>query len=165
MKGCKVIFDTYVDKFDLDNKRVLVNDEWISGDILVNTASIDLVFEHMYGELKYIGRDFLKIILPVERITPDPYYFIHYAGDEPYTRIVEYKLLTGYEAPDTLIGIEFPSFKNKLYPYPLKSEIAKANKYLKCLPDDVYSIGRMGKYHYDNMDIIVKDCMKLFKDI
>ena len=165
VKGCKVIFDTYVDKFDLDNKRVLVNDEWISGDILVNTASIDLVFEHMYGELKYIGRDFLKIILPVERITPDPYYFIHYAGDEPYTRIVEYKLLTGYEAPDTLIGIEFPSFKNKLYPYPLKSEIAKANKYLKCLPDDVYSIGRMGKYHYDNMDIIVKDCMKLFKDI
>lgn len=165
VSDCRVIFKVFVDKFDLDNKRVLVNEEWITGDIIVNSASLDIVFEYMYGELKYIGRDFLKIILPVERITPDPYYFIHYAGDEPYTRIMEYKLLTGYQSPDTMIGIEFPSFKNKLYPYPVKSEIEKAKKYLDALPEDVYSIGRMGKYHYDNMDMIVKDCMKLIKGL
>lgn len=163
--GCRVIFNTFVEKFDLDNKRVLAKGEWIEGDVIINTASIDLVFEYMYGELKYIGRDFLKIILPVEKITPEPYYFIHYAGDEPYTRIVEYKLLTGYNAPDTLIGIEFPSFKNKLYPYPLKSEIEKAQRYLNSLPYDVYSLGRLGKYHYDNMDIIVKDCIELMGKI
>ncbi len=161
---CNVIYNTFVDKFDLDNKRVFANGEWISGDILINTASIDLLFDYMYGELKYIGRDFLKIILPTEQVTPDPYHFIHYAGDEPYTRVFEYKLLTGYKSPHTLIGVETPSFKNKLYPYPIKSEIEKANKYLKSLPEDVYSIGRMGRYHYDNMDIIVKDCMELFKD-
>jgi UDP-galactopyranose mutase len=101
--------------------------------------------------------------LPVERITPKPYYYIHYAGDEPYTRIIEYKLLTGYKAPDTLIIVETPSFNNKLYPYPIKSEIAKAGKYLNALPSDVYSLGRLGRYHYDNMDVIVKDCMQLIK--
>lgn len=164
-EGCSVIYNTFVYKFDLDKKRVLANDEWISGDIIVNTASIDMVFEYMYGELKFIGRDFIKVILPVEYVTPDPYHFIHYAGEEPYTRIVEYKRLTGYKSPDTLIIIEFPSFKNKLYPYPVKSEIEKAEKYLNSLPQDVYSIGRLGKYHYDNMDMIVKDCMQLIREI
>lgn len=162
VEGCKVVFNTFVERFDLERKRVMVKGEWIEGDILINTASIDLVFDYMYGELKYIGRDFLKVILPVERVTPEPYFFIHYAGDEPFTRIVEYKLMTGYKAPDTLIGIEFPSNKNKLYPYPIKSEIEKAKKYLDSLPPDVYSLGRLGKYKYDNMDMIVKDCMELF---
>lgn len=165
VEGCTVVYNTYVDTFDLDRRRLLVNDEWISGDIIVNTASIDHVFNYMYGELKYIGRDFLKIILPIEQVTPEPYHFIHYAGDEPYTRVFEYKLLTGYKSPDTLIGVEFPSFNNKLYPYPVKSEIEKAGKYLNALPENVFSIGRMGKYHYDNMDIIVKDCMELMKKL
>lgn len=165
VEGCTVLFNTVITKFDLDNKRVLANDQWIAGDVLVNTASIDSVFDYMYGELKYIGRDFLKVILPIEQITPDPYYFIHYAGDEPYTRVVEYKLLTGYKSPDTLIGIEFPSDKNKLYPYPVKAELEKAQRYINSLPEDVYTIGRLGKYHYDNIDMVVKDCFKLFKNI
>src|SRR5208283_2966491 len=89
--GCRIIFGAFVEKFDLERKRVFAKDEWIAGDIVINTASLDLVFDYMYGELKYIGRDFLKVILPVEKITPEPYYFMQYAGDEPYTRIVEYK--------------------------------------------------------------------------
>ncbi len=163
VEGATVVFNTWVKSFDVEQKKILAGDQWISGDIIINTASIDSVFDYMYGELRYIGRDFLKIILPVERITPKPYYYIHYAGDEPYTRIIEYKLLTGYKAPDTLIIVETPSFNNKLYPYPIKSEIAKAGKYLNALPSDVYSLGRLGRYHYDNMDVIVKDCMQLIK--
>jgi UDP-galactopyranose mutase len=163
--GSTIIYNTRVKTFDLDKKRVLAGQEWISGDIVINTASIDLLFEYCFGELRYIGRDFMKIILPIEKITPAPYYYIHYAGDEPYTRIVEYKLLTGYKSPDTLIGIEFPSFKNKLYPYLIKSEIEKANKYISLLPKDCYTMGRMGKYHYDNMDIIIKDSMQLSKEL
>jgi len=163
--GCNVIYNKKVETFDLDNKRVKVDNEWISGDVIINTASLDLVFDYCYGELKYIGRDFQKIILPVEQVFPEPYHFVHYANEEPYTRIVEYKKLTGYKSPYTLIGIEYPSFKNKLYPYPVKSEIEKANKYKKLLPKDCYSIGRMGTYKYDNMDIIVKDCMKLMEKI
>jgi len=164
-QGCKVIFNTYIKHFDLNNKRVFADGQWFKGDIIVNTTSLDLVFEYQYGELKYIGRDFLKLILPVERITPEPYYFIQYAGDESYTRVVEYKLLTGYKSQDTLIIIEFPSNNNKLYPYPIKSEIKKANNYKKLFPADTYTIGRAGTYHYDNMDMIVKDCINLFKNI
>ena len=63
------------------------------------------------------------------------------------------------------MGIEFPSKNNKLYPYPILSEIAKAKKYLDLLPDDVYSIGRMGNYHYDNQDMIIKECLTHFSNL
>ena len=165
VQDCNVIFNKKVEIFDLDNKRVKLDNEWLKGDIVINTASLDTVFEHCYGELKYIGRDFQKIILPVETVFPDPYHFIHYANDEPYTRIVEYKKMTGYQSSHTLIGIETPSFNNKLYPYPIKSEIAKADRYKELFKEDCYTLGRMGTYHYDNMDIIVKECMKLMENI
>jgi len=163
--GCEVIYNKKVETFDFDNKRVLVDKEWLSADVIINTASLDDVFEHCYGELKYIGREFQKIILPIETVFPEPYHFIHYADGEPYTRIVEYKKMTGYKSPHTLIGIETPSFKNRLYPYPIKSEIQKASKYKELFPKDCYTLGRMGTYHYDNMDIIVKECMKLMEKI
>ena len=165
VEDCEVIFNKYVKKFDLNNKRVLVEDKWLSADVIINTASLDDVFGHCYGSLRYIGRDFQKIILPTETVFPEPYHFVHYANDEPYTRIVEYKKMTGYKSPHTLIGIESPSFKNRLYPYPIKSEMLKAQKYMELFPKDCYTLGRMGKYHYDNMDVIVKDCMKLMEKI
>jgi len=165
VEGCTVIFNTTVEKFDLQKKKAWINNEWTTGDVIVSTISPDILFDYQYGELPYIGRDFLKVILPIEHVTPEPYYFIHYANDEPYTRIFEYKLLTGYKSPHTLIIIETPSFNNKLYPYPIMSEINKAKRYISELPDNVFSIGRMGKYHYDNMDVVIKDCMRLVEQI
>lgn len=165
VEGCRVIQNTPVRRFDLENKRVLAGEEWISGDVVINTASLDLVFDYCYGEQRYIGRDFIKVILPCERVTPDPYYFLYYAGNEPFTRVVEYKLLTGYKSPDTLIGIEFPSDKNKLYPYPVKADIAQAARYMELFPKDCYTIGRMGKYHYDNMAVVIEDAFELMKRV
>lgn len=164
-QGCDVRFNTQVTKFELDKKRVFAGGEWIEGDIVINTASLDSVFDYCYGELKYIGREFDKIILPTEYAFRDEVHFVHYAGDEPYTRIVEYKKMTGYKSKDTLIIIEKPSFKNKLYPFVVKSEMARAEKYKQLIPNDCYSIGRMGKYNYDNMDMIVKDCLELMQGI
>jgi UDP-galactopyranose mutase len=165
VEGCKVIYNTAVEEFDLDNKRVYANGQWYEGDIVINTISPDAAYGYDKGELPYMGRDFLKIILPIERMTPEPYHFIHYAGDEPYTRIFEYKILTGYKAKDTMIGVEFPSTKNKFYPFTMKKYVDLANDYLSRYPDDVHPLGRAGKYHYDNMDVIVKDCIELMKKI
>jgi UDP-galactopyranose mutase len=164
-EDCDVFFNSHVSVFDIFKKRIKTGDKWFYGDIIINTASIDSLFDYCFGELRYIGREFLKIILPIEKLFPDEYVFVHYANDEPFTRIVEYKKLTGYTSPNTLIILEFPSFKNKLYPYPIKSEISKAKKYLDLLPDYCISLGRAGQYKYDNMDMIVKDCMEIFKQL
>ena len=73
--------------------------------------------------------------------------------------------MTGYKSKNTLIGIEYPSNKNKLYPYLTTPEIDRADKYKKLFPEDCYTLGRMGTYHYDNMDIIVKETMKMMEKI
>ena len=163
--GCNVLLNTAPERIDPIKKEVLISGETMSCDVLVSTVSPDMLFDFQYGELPYMGRDFMKLILPIERVTPEPYYFIHYANDEPFTRVFEYKLLTRHKSKNTLLGIEFPSKKNKLYPYPIKSEIARAKKYLDLLPDDVFSIGRSGKYFYDNQDMIIKDCLELFSKL
>ena len=74
-------------------------------------------------------------------------------------------MVRGYEAKDTMIGIEFPSKKNKFYPYTMKKYVDLANSYLDRYPSYVHPLGRAGKYHYDNMDVIVKDCIELMKKL
>jgi hypothetical protein len=54
----------------------------------------------------------------------------------------------------TLIDIEVPSHRNKLYPFPMAAEQALAKKYLDLLPLHVYSSGRMGtNLYFDIGDI------------
>lgn len=165
VEGCEVIYHANVETFDIENKRVRVDEKWYGGDIVISTVSPDIVFDYCYGELPYMGRDFLPIILPIERVTPEPYFFMHYANDEPYTRIFEYKLLTRYQSPHTMLGVEFPSTNNKLYPYPVIAEINKAKKYISMMPEGVFSIGRNGNYHYDNMDVVIKHCFEIMENI
>ena len=159
-EGVEVIKECNVEAYDIYRPGVLVNGEWISSDLLISSISPDVLMGGHYGELPYIGRDFLKLVLPVERIVPDPIYFLHYANDEIFTRVVEYKKLTGYKAPTTLLGIEIPSKNNKLYPYPIKAEQARAKRYLDELPDSVLSVGRMGNYLYLDIGQVINEAMK-----
>lgn len=160
-EGAEVYLNTMITEFDLEKKAVKVNDEWIKGDILVSTASVDLLMRYRYGELRYIGREFMKLVLPAEHIIPDPILYLHYANDEKFTRIVEYKKLYHYESPTTLLGIEFPSLKNKMYPYPIKEERERAEKYLNDLPKNVFSMGRFGKYKYDNIGDVIMEAYEM----
>ena len=110
-----------------------------------------------------MGRDFLKIVLPVNEALPKHIYFLYYANDEPFTRLVEYKKFFEWdrESPTTLLGLEVPSKRNKLYPFPMEKDQALAKKYLDLLPQDVYSIGRMGTYRYLDIGNIVEQCYDL----
>lgn len=151
VKDASVILGRTVSKVDLDNKKVFIDNEELSADIIVSTIALDDLLDNMYGELKYMGRDFHPIVLPIERIFRDNHHFIHYPNVEKYTRIVEYKNITGHKSPDTLLVMEIPSHRNKLYAYNIKSEQDKAQKYMDSLPKDVYAIGRLGTYKYMNI--------------
>jgi len=154
-----------IDAYDVHKPGVLIEGEWLTADLLVSSTSPDLLVESDYGELPYIGRDFVKLVLPVEHVIPDPIYFIHYAGDEIFTRVVEYKKLTGYKAPTTFLGIEIPSTNNKLYPYPIKAEQEKARRYLDELPDKVLSVGRMGNYLYLDIGQVIEEALIRVEDL
>lgn len=153
----EVLLGTTIEQYDIPNKTVVLKGEKRSFDVIVNTIAPDLLFEQCYGELKFIGRDFHKIVFPTEHVFPKDVYFLYYANDEKFTRLVEYKKFTRHESPTTLIGMEIPSFNGRHYPLPYQSEIAKARRYFEQMPEGVFSIGRAGSYRY-SLDI--DDCIE-----
>lgn len=147
-----VFLSTQIERYDIPRKTVVLKGEKKTYDIIINAISPDILFDCCYGELPYVGRELYPIVLPIEFAMPEHVYFCYYAGKEQFTRIVEYKKFTRHKAPTTLITLEVPSRKNKLYPMPFEAEKAKAQKYFSEMPDGVFSIGRMGSYLY-NVDI------------
>ena len=143
-----------------------MNDETISYDIVVSTVSPDLLFGCDLGKLGFIGRDLLKIVLPMEQVLPDDIYFLYYANEEPFTRIVEYKKFTAHESKNSLIGLEIPSMNGRHYPLPLKKDIDLSDKYFGRMQSRFYSIGRMGSYRYDvDIDDSIVQAMMIAEDI
>ena len=153
-----VLMRTPIETYNIPEKTVIFNGEAHSYDVIFNTASPDLVMNNFFGELRYIGRDFYKFVLPVKHAFPENVYFLYYAGSEPFTRLVEYKQFTrqNYDEPSTIIGMEIPSKNGRYYPLPLQSEYALAQKYFDAMPDGVFSIGRAGSFQYR---VDVDDCI------
>lgn len=156
-RNATVLLNLKIDSYDIPNRRVFFNKAWHFYDVIVNTISPDLLFDQHFGELPYVGRDFHKIVLPVEFAFPENVFFIYYANSEQFTRLVEYKKFTMHKSKSTLIGMEIPSKNGKHYPLPISEEIERAERYLALLPDGVYSIGRAGSYLYR---VDIDDCIE-----
>lgn len=157
-KNAKVILNTAFSKIDLIKKEVIINSERYKFDIIINTISPDLLFEKCYGELKFLGREFHKIVFPTEHVFPENVYFLYYANDEKFTRMVEYKKFTKHKSKTSLVGLEIPSLNGgKHYPLPFQKEQALAKKYLDEFPDGCFSIGRAGTYLYG---VDIDDCIR-----
>lgn len=159
--SARVLLSTQVERYDIPRKRILLQGLWHDFDIIINTISPDKLFENCFGELRFVGLDFHPIVLPIEKCFPEDVYFLYYSGQEKFKRVVEYKKFTGHQSPTTLLGIEFPSMNGKHYALPIKSERAKAKRYLDLLPNGVFSIGRAGSYRYIDID----DCIKQAMDV
>jgi len=155
-REAKVLLETTIEIFDIPKRRVFFNGEWHCYDIIINTISPSDIFQNAYGELPFIGRDLIKFVLPSEFVFPENVYFIYFSGDEPFTRLVEYKKFTHHLSPHSLVGMEIPSLNGRHYPLPMKKWQAVADLYLDLLPQDVYSIGRAGSYRYE---VDIDDCI------
>jgi UDP-galactopyranose mutase len=156
-KKIKILLNSNIKISNLDKKIFFINNKKIKFDIVVSTISPDFFHDYRYGELKFIGRDFHKIVFPKEFVFPKNVYFLYYANNEKFTRLVEYKKFTKHKSNTTLVGMEIPSMNGKHYPLPFKSEIKKAHKYIKGLPENFFSIGRAGTYRYE---VDIDDCIE-----
>ena len=165
-EGCKVLLNTEVEQYDIENKTVKIKGEKKTFDIIINTFPPDVIFDFKLGQLPFIGRDFYPFILPVENVFPGDVYFLYYAGKERVTRCVEYKKLTKYKSKNSLLGIEVPSLNNRLYPLPIKKYQDLADKYFNLMPEGVYSVGRAGVYRYGiDFDRCIDHGMIVAKDL
>jgi len=161
----EVHLNTTIEEYDVERYRVKIQGEWHTYDIIVSTISPEIILNNAFGPLRWVGRDFLKVVLPVEEVFPPNVYFLYYANDEPFTRIVEYKKFYRYSSPSTLMVIEIPSFSNKLYPYPVRRDQEIAQKYFDALPENVFSIGRAGSYRYIDIDDVILQSMNLVEKV
>lgn len=159
-----VLLRTQIEKYDLPNKSVVIAGQKRTFDVIVNTASPDTVMDFAFGKLPYIGRDFYPLLLPIAHAFPKDVYFLYFAGNEKFTRIVEYKQFTRqrYDDDTTVIGLEIPSLNGRYYPLPLKSEYTRAQKYFDAMGKNVFSIGRAGSYQYR---VDVDDCIAQAMDV
>ena len=94
---------------------------------------------------------------------------VNYPSPEvPYTRITEYKHLTGQTHPRTSITREFPVDEgDPYYPIPAPRNAALYRRYeeLAERTPGVTFTGRLGTYRYYNMDQVVAQSLALFARI
>jgi UDP-galactopyranose mutase len=93
---------------------------------------------------------------------------INYPNDHKYTRIVEYKHITGQKHPKTTISKEYPTSDGDPY-YPVLTEKnnllhSKYKQLIKKL-DNIYFIGRLAEFRYLNMDDAFKNALELFDSL
>ena len=84
----------------------------------------------------------------------------------PYTRISEYKHLTGQQSPVTTITYEYPSAEGDPYypiPRPENQELFKRYEALGDATEGVTFVGRLATYRYYNMDQIVGQALATFR--
>ena len=158
----KIYLNTKVKIKNLKKKEFIFKNKSQKFDIVISSIPPDFFYNYKFGELKFIGRDIHNIVFPSKSIFPKNVYFLYYANDEKFTRLVEYKKFTKYKSKTTLIGMEIPSKNGKHYPLPFKSEIKKAHRYIKNLPNWFFSIGRAGTYRYE---VDIDDCIEQAMEI
>ena len=133
--------------------RVFVGNEPMDADVVVSTLPIDELMSNRFGELPYIGREFHLLVLPCREAFPGDVRFCHYASPrDEWTRVTEFKKITYHESDSTLLVLEKPSKRGKLYPYVTRATTKLAQMYLDALPAGVHSIGRLGTYKYSTIE-------------
>ena len=151
---------------DFEAGKIYFYDEKFNGKVIF-TGMIDEFFDYRYGRLPY-----RSLVLVDEHV--DERFFqtnatINYPNDYHFTRITEYKYITGQEAPTTSIQLEYPTKYDPdvreasipYYPIPQEENQELYDKY-KMLADEfdnVKFIGRLAEYRYLNMDRVVEEVL------
>jgi UDP-galactopyranose mutase len=129
---------------------------------LVYTGPIDEFFDHRLGVLPYRSLEFKFETINAPVYQPAP--VVNYPNDNPYTRITEFKYLTGQEHPKTTIVYEFPREGGDPYypvPRPENNELYRKYQRLAASVPDVHFVGRLATYKYYNMDQVVAQALTL----
>ena len=134
-------------------------------DHLLFPGPVDEYFDFRFGKLPYRSLKFDHQTLEKERFQ-DTGTVNYPAPDVPYTRISEYKHLTGQESRVTTITYEYPSAEGDPY-YPIpraeNQELFKRYEALADATEGVTFVGRLATYRYYNMDQIVGQALATFR--
>ena len=166
--GYTAMFNRMLDHPNID---VLLSTDYqdvvdeIDAGHLVFTGPIDEYFGFRFGKLPYRSLRFEHKI--VDQGQYQPVAVVNYPDPQvPYTRITEYKHLTGQSHARTSITYEYPSAEgDPYYPIPRAENQALFKRY-EALADStpgVTFVGRLATYRYYNMDQVVGQALATFR--
>lgn len=133
---------------------------------LIFTGPIDEFFEWKLGRLPYRSLRFEHV--NVDREQFQPVAVVNYPQTEDYTRITEYKHLTGQQHPRTSLTYEYPTATGDPYypvPRPENEALYKQYQMLAQQRPDIWFVGRLATYRYYNMDQVVGQALATFARI
>ncbi|MBF9232802.1 UDP-galactopyranose mutase [Microvirga alba] len=133
---------------------------------VIFTGPIDEYFDFRFGKLPYRSLRFEHVTL--DKPLHQPVGVVNYPQTHDYTRVTEYKHLTGQEHAKTALTYEYPSaVGDPYYPIPKPENQALFKKYerLALATPNVWFVGRLATYRYYNMDQIVGQALATFRRI
>ena len=157
---------------DHPNIHILLNTDYkdveriIPFKKMIYTGPIDHYFNYCFGKLPYRSLTFQFETYPKTQFQPTG--TVNYPNEQAFTRITEFKYLTGQEHKNTSVVYEFPTAEgDPYYPIPRPENAVLYKKYQDLTKelDDVYFVGRLATYKYYNMDQVVAQALTLFKKI
>jgi len=157
---------------DHPNIKIMLNtdykeiDDVIPYKNMIYTGPIDYYFDHCYGKLPYRSIDFVFDTHESEKFQSTG--TINFPNEHPYTRVTEFKYLTGQQHPKTTVVYEYPTAEGDPYypvPRPENAELYKRYQLLTKEIKNVYFTGRLATYKYYNMDQVVAQSLALFARI
>jgi UDP-galactopyranose mutase len=161
----------FANMLDHPNIKLLLNTDFrdvkdaIPYRELIYTGPVDEYFDFQFGELPYRCLEFRHETLHQPQYQPVA--VVNYPNDNEFTRITEFKHLTGQEHSKTSIVYEYPrSEGDPYYPIPRRENAAIYRQYQR-LADEagVHFVGRLATYKYYNMDQVVAQALTLYARI
>ncbi len=157
---------------DHENITVQLNTDYrdvkdaVSYRSMIYSGPIDEFFDFRFGKLPYRSLEFRHETHDREFFQSRP--VVNYPNDFDYTRITEFKYLTGQEHPKTSIVYEYPrSEGDPYYPIP-RPQNAELNAKYQALVNEtpgLHFVGRLASYRYYNMDQVVAQALTLYSKI
>src|SRR5712675_29097 len=158
----------FANMLDHPNIRILLNTDYrevkeiIPYRELIYTGPIDEYFNFEYGKLPYRCLEFKHET--INQPLFQPVAVVNYPNDYAFTRITEFKHLTGQEHPKTSIVYEYSKAEGDAY-YPIpRRENAEIYRQYQDLAEEagVHFVGRLATYKYYNMDQVIAQALTLY---
>jgi UDP-galactopyranose mutase len=154
---------------DHPNISIMLNTDYSEINSYVNyrqlifTGPVDEYFEYCYGRLPYRSLQFQWETRDYEQ--HQPVAVVNYPNEHAYTRVTEFKHLSGQQHPKTTLVYEYPCSEGDPYypiPRPENAELYKRYKMLAESFTKVHFAGRLGTYRYYNMDQVTAQALTLY---
>ncbi|MBW4419953.1 MAG: UDP-galactopyranose mutase [Myxacorys californica WJT36-NPBG1] len=130
---------------------------------MIYSGPVDEFFDYRFGKLPYRSLEFKHETHDKTVFQPAP--VINYPNEHAYTRVTEFKYLTGQEHSKTSIVYELPKAEGDPYypvPRPENAELYKKYKEIADATPNVHFVGRLATYKYYNMDQVVAQALAIY---